>query len=136
MTRPDVCGLFCLWCACLLGNEVILSRLTVDDSCILYCLFMRLTQQEQKVICDSINRVDPEARILLFGSRVDDQARGGDIDILCLSSEINRQQRRLIRREMGDRLAGQKIDLVIAPDSSKPFVRLVMAEAVPLTVSL
>jgi len=37
---------------------------------------------------------------------------------------------------MGDRLAGQKIDLVIAPDSSKPFVRLVMAEAVPLTVSL
>ncbi|MDB2358278.1 nucleotidyltransferase domain-containing protein [Opitutales bacterium] len=98
---------------------------------------MRLTQQEQKVICDSINRVDPEARILLFGSRVDDQARGGgDIDILCLSSEINRQQRRLIRREMGDRLAGQKIDLVIAPDSSKPFVRLVMAEAVPLTVSL
>ena len=94
---------------------------------------MRLTQQERKVICDSINRVDPGARILLFGSRVDDQARGGDIDILCLSSEINRQQRRLIRRDMGDRLAGQKIDLIVAADSSKPFVRLVMAEAVPLT---
>jgi predicted nucleotidyltransferase len=94
---------------------------------------MRLTQQEQKVICDSINKVDPEARILLFGSRVDDLARGGDIDILCLSSEIDRQQRRLIRREMGDGLAGQKIDLIVASDSSRPFVRLVMAEAVPLT---
>ena len=94
---------------------------------------MRLTQQERQVICDSINKVDPEARVLLFGSRVDDQGRGGDIDILCLSSEINRQQRRLIRREMGDRLAGQKIDLIVAADNSKPFVRLVMAEAVPLT---
>jgi len=40
---------------------------------------MRLTQQEQQVICNSINRVDPEARILLFGSRVDDLARGGGI---------------------------------------------------------
>jgi predicted nucleotidyltransferase len=96
---------------------------------------MRLTQQEQQVICNSINRVDPEARILLFGSRVDDLARGGDIDILCLSSEINRQQRRLIRREIGDRLAGQKIDLIVAADRSKPFVRLVMAEAVPLTAA-
>jgi predicted nucleotidyltransferase len=94
---------------------------------------MRLTQQERKVICDSINRVDPEARILLFGSRVDDQARGGDIDVLCLSSEINRQQRRLIRREMSDRLAGQKVDLIVAADRSRPFVRLVMADAVPLT---
>ena len=97
---------------------------------------MRLTQQEQQVICNSINRVDPEARILLFGSRVDDLARGGwDIDILCLSSEINRQQRRLIRREIGDRLAGQKIDLIVAADRSKPFVRLVLAEAVPLTAA-
>jgi predicted nucleotidyltransferase len=94
---------------------------------------MRLTQQERKVICDSINRVDPEARILLFGSRVDDQARGGDIEVLCLSSEINRQQRRLIRREMSDRLAGQKVDLIVAADRSRPFVRLVMADAVPLT---
>jgi len=93
---------------------------------------MRLTQEEQKVICDSINKVDPDARILLFGSRVNDQARGGDIDILCLSSAINRQQRRLIRREMGDRLAGQKIDLIVTADRSKPFVRLVMADAVPL----
>jgi predicted nucleotidyltransferase len=94
---------------------------------------MRLTQQERKVICDSIHRIDPEARILLFGSRVDDQARGGDIDVLCLSREINRQQRRLIRREMSDRLAGQKVDLIVAADRSRPFVRLVMADAVPLT---
>ena len=44
---------------------------------------MRLIQEEQGVICGSIHKVDPDARILLFGSRVDDQARGGgDIDLL------------------------------------------------------
>jgi predicted nucleotidyltransferase len=94
---------------------------------------MRLTQEEQRAICGSIHKVDPDARILLFGSRVNDEARGGDIDILCLSSAINRQQRRLIQREMGDRLAGQKIDLIVTADRSKPFVRLVMADAVPLS---
>jgi predicted nucleotidyltransferase len=94
---------------------------------------MRLTRQEKQVICNSIHRVDPEAHVLLFGSRLDDQARGGDIDVLCLSREINRQQRRLIRREMSDRLAGQKVDLIVAADRSRPFVRLVMADAVPLT---
>ena len=49
---------------------------------------MRLTQQEQKVICDSINKVDPEARILLFGSRVDDQARGETLIYWCCRSGL------------------------------------------------
>ena len=46
---------------------------------------MRLTQEEQRAICGSIHKVDPDARILLFGSRVNDEARGGDIDLLVLS---------------------------------------------------
>jgi predicted nucleotidyltransferase len=74
---------------------------------------MRLTQQERKVICDSINRVDPEARILLFGSRVDDQARGGDIDLLVLSDRLGFDDLWPIRREILDRIGWQKLDLII-----------------------
>ena len=74
---------------------------------------MRLTQQEQQVICDSINRVDPEARILLFGSRVDDQARGGDIDLLVLSDRLGFDDLWPIRREILDRIGWQKLDLII-----------------------
>ena len=74
---------------------------------------MRLTQQEQQVICDSINRVDPEARILLFGSRVDDQARGGDIDLLVLSERLGFDDLWPIRREILDRIGWQKLDLII-----------------------
>jgi len=50
---------------------------------------MRLTQQEQQVICNSINRVDPEARILLFGSRVDDLARGGGMEVFRVRQKID-----------------------------------------------
>jgi len=74
---------------------------------------MRLTQQEQKVICDSINKVDPEARILLFGSRVDDQARGGDIDLLVLSERLGFDDLWPVRREILDRIGWQKLDLII-----------------------
>jgi predicted nucleotidyltransferase len=74
---------------------------------------MRLTQQERKVICDSIHRVDPDARILLFGSRVDDQARGGDIDLLVLSDRLGFDDLWPIRREILDRIGWQKLDLII-----------------------
>lgn len=65
------------------------------------------------MICDSINRVDPEARILLFGSRVDDQARGGDIDLLVLSDRLGFDDLWPIRREILDRIGWQKLDLII-----------------------
>tara|TARA_B100000614_G_scaffold250755_1_gene261382 strand:+ start:746 stop:1033 length:288 start_codon:yes stop_codon:yes gene_type:complete len=74
---------------------------------------MRLTRQERQVICDSIKKVDPEARVLLFGSRVDDQARGGDIDILCLSERLGFDDLWPIRREILDRIGWQKLDLII-----------------------
>lgn len=79
---------------------------------------MRLTQQEQKVICDSINKVDPEAQILLFGSRVDDQARGGDIDILVLSERLGFDDLWPVRREILDGIGWQKLDLIIENERS------------------
>ena len=50
---------------------------------------MRLIQEEQGVICGSIHKVDPDARILLFGSRVDDQARGGGYRSASLRIRLN-----------------------------------------------
>ena len=95
--------------------------------------FMRLTAEQVRSIRDPILEEDPGAEILLFGSRADDHARGGDIDILCFSQKIDRRSKRRIRREISDRVGGQKVDLVVAKDASTPFVRLVMEEAVPLT---
>ena len=47
---------------------------------------MRITTAEHQAIRQAISEVDPEANIYLFGSRANDNARGGDIDLLIISS--------------------------------------------------
>ena len=44
---------------------------------------MRLTQSQEQIIKSTVDRVlGAESRVWLFGSRVDDALRGGDIDLL------------------------------------------------------
>ena len=47
---------------------------------------MRLTNTEASVIKDLIAKVDPVGTIYLFGSRADDNRKGGDIDIFLEAS--------------------------------------------------
>jgi predicted nucleotidyltransferase len=93
---------------------------------------MRLTGQQREDMAATIRRFDPDARGYLFGSRVDDSKRGGDIDLLILSDTLKKDQRIDIRAELKKRLGQQKIDIVIAHDLSKPFTRIAIQEAVPL----
>jgi len=93
---------------------------------------MRLTQEEITSITSVIRTYDQDAKIYLFGSRVDDQKRGGDIDLLIFSKGISSTEKRKIRLALYDRLGEQKIDLVIAQDTSKPFVRIALEQGVQL----
>jgi predicted nucleotidyltransferase len=93
---------------------------------------MRLSDEEKTVIRNSILQADPEASVLLFGSRVNDAAKGGDIDLLCFSKIIDRPQKRALRRKLSDGLGGQRVDLLVEQDERKPFVKLILEEARPL----
>lgn len=42
---------------------------------------MRLSEREQQAIREIVRREDPSAEIYLFGSRLDDDRKGGDIDL-------------------------------------------------------
>lgn len=78
---------------------------------------MRLTPRQQQIIREAAQDVfGTEARVWLFGSRVDDNRRGGDIDLYIeaqiddparLAALENRFYARLQRR-----LGEQRIDII------------------------
>ena len=93
---------------------------------------MRLQETERQAIIQSIRSADPDAAIYLFGSRVDDSAKGGDIDLLVLSGKINLMAKLDILAQLHQQLGEQKIDLAIYPDLSRPFARLAVKGGVAL----
>jgi uncharacterized protein len=93
---------------------------------------MRLSDYERNVIKASIDKHDPEASVYLFGSRTDDTKKGGDIDILVLSKKINAGDKIDIKVDIFEKLEEQKIDIILAKDSKKPFVKLAMEQGILL----
>ena len=93
---------------------------------------MRIKKAEIKILKESVRESDPDAEIYLFGSRTNDQARGGDIDILVLSQRLTFKDQIKIKARIFKSLEEQAIYLVIARDMTDPFVRVALNEGVPL----
>ena len=78
---------------------------------------MRISPRTQTIIRETVSDIfGPEAQVLLFGSRLDDQARGGDIDLLIKLNHPDPESRRkeltLIAR-LQRRLGDQPIDVLL-----------------------
>ena len=93
---------------------------------------MRLANKEQLVIRDAIHQADADAIIYLFGSRVDDTAKGGDIDLLVLSRKINLMTKLEILAQLHQKLGERKIDIAVYSDTTRPFPRMVIQTGVLL----
>ncbi|MBT3878986.1 MAG: nucleotidyltransferase domain-containing protein [Candidatus Scalindua sp.] len=93
---------------------------------------MRLQEHEIEIIKQIVRNFDQDAEIYLFGSRVYDNQKGGDIDLLIMSDKINNADKRKLRLRLYDELGEQKIDIVLAKDKEKPFTRIVLNEGVLL----
>lgn len=93
---------------------------------------MRLTHTEQTAIVQAVQSVDTNAQIYLYGSRADDAALGGDIDVLLLSSNINLMGKLDILVSLRHSLGERKIDLAVYSDASKPFAQLALQTGVRL----
>lgn len=89
---------------------------------------MRVSKADSKIIIESIlEKFSTVETVVLFGSRVDDSARGGDIDIFVVTDTKNWFTMKLeaisaIQRRLGD----QRIDLVVGDrnrwESLEPIV--------------
>ncbi len=93
---------------------------------------MRLKKNEIEKIKTVITRYDRHADIYLFGSRVDDDKKGGDIDLLVFSNKLTFNENLKIKIELKKILGDQRIDLIIRRDKSDPFVDLIFDSSIKL----
>ena len=84
--------------------------------------FMRLNQRQIQAIEQVFKMVFSHGEVVLFGSRVDDQRKGGDIDLFVQPSEptLNLFECKvrflsMLKNSIGE----QKVDLVLAPFASE-----------------
>ncbi|HUZ60529.1 MAG TPA: nucleotidyltransferase domain-containing protein [Hanamia sp.] len=89
---------------------------------------MRLTKKEISSIKSNILNFDEDAKVFLFGSRVNKSAKGGDIDILVISDKIGFAEKIKIKTGIFKEIEEQKLDLVIKKDFNNTFVRLIEAD--------
>lgn len=89
---------------------------------------MRLTKKEISSIKKNILSFDEDAKIFLFGSRVNNHAKGGDIDILVISDKIGFLEKIKIKTGIFKEMEEQKLDLVIKKDFNDIFVKLIEAD--------
>ncbi|MDF1568282.1 MAG: nucleotidyltransferase domain-containing protein [Spirochaetaceae bacterium] len=77
---------------------------------------MRLTEIQKNTIRETVSEVfGADSSVYLFGSRVDDHKRGGDIDLLVVSAHHIDEAFRLslkTQSRLARRLGEQKIDLI------------------------
>lgn len=79
---------------------------------------MRLSEYQKKTILDIINAtLGAEATVTLFGSRIDDTLKGGDIDLLLETNQVIQNPadvKATIAAKLRIALQDQKIDLLLS----------------------
>jgi len=83
---------------------------------------MRLTKHEIESIKKAFKETFGEGRVYLFGSRVDDTQRGGDIDLYLVPGKKydNILERKIaFLAKLDEYIGEQKIDVIIAKDPNR-----------------
>ncbi len=95
---------------------------------------MRLRKDIASFIKTELKNIDPYSEVYLFGSRAEDEAKGGDIDILWLTNKkIARDKIRKFRVSFYKKFGWQKIDIVNFTFSEEDvFKKVAMQNAVEL----
>ena len=90
---------------------------------------MRISEFDRSAIVAAVTKFDATAEVYLFGSRVDDQKKGGDIDILIKSDVIGKDNLDLIEEELFLHIDEQKVDFVLTGKSSlSAFAAMVLSK--------
>lgn len=96
---------------------------------------MRLTPQQLDCVLATAREVAGErVKVWLFGSRLDDGKRGGDVDLLVQSTPVvGLLDRARLKNRLEQRL-GLPVDVVTSSEQGphSPFAQMALAQGVPL----
>jgi len=94
---------------------------------------IRLKDSQIKAIKNAVKKFDEKAKIYIFGSRIDLNKKGGDIDLLVLSKKITFDMKLKILAILYKQIGEQKIDLIIAQSKDESsFVQEILSKGVEL----
>jgi predicted nucleotidyltransferase len=98
---------------------------------------VRLTKQEVLSIQQAFKESFGGGSVYLFGSRVDDSKRGGDIDLYIepanpLSSRELLEKKIRFKLKLYDAIGEQKIDVVVSKDKSSGFEQEIFSTRIKL----
>ena len=96
---------------------------------------MRLSERYRQIIRQTAEKIfGTGTKVYLFGSRLDEARRGGDIDLYIVPAfeeDIYEKKTRFLV-ELWKALGEQKIDVIIARDPQRPIERIAIEEGVKL----
>lgn len=95
---------------------------------------MRLKEEEIRAIRRSFETTFQGGELYLFGSRVDDSKKGGDIDLYVVPHDATELVKKKIAFlvDLKQRIGEQKIDVVIDRRQNRPIDRVARKEGVLL----
>lgn len=76
---------------------------------------MRLSNQEVKIIKEVVSKYLKDYKIYLFGSRLDNAKKGGDIDLFIISKEMDYEKRLKIEAKL-EMVLQKPVDIVYHKD--------------------
>ncbi len=88
---------------------------------------MRLNEYEIEAIKVSFKEHFKSGEVYLFGSRLDDMKKGGDIDLYIKTNQSNKVRKKVdflvsLKEKIGD----QKIDVVLNYDATSPIEQIAL----------
>jgi predicted nucleotidyltransferase len=97
---------------------------------------MRLTEFEIKSIIESFRAYFATGDIYLFGSRVDDTQKGGDIDLYIDTKDSDDlfEKKLQMLRDIKAKIGEQKIDVVISSDKQRAIEKEALKKGVKLDI--
>ena len=94
---------------------------------------MRLEKWEVEVIKKSAKEVFGEnVKVILFGSRVYSNKKGGDIDLYVITDKATYDKKSKFWILLQERLGKQKIDIVLSKDKNRPIEKVALEEGIEL----